>query len=301
MMRRLDDLMRAGLVFLTFLFPATRLFSEDGSAVKPVKILYYTRSVSAQHPPVIIEADGESVSDKRLKKWGAENGMVFVCTKDGTVFDGDLTPFDGFAFYSAGDLDAEVSLDGSPPMSKEGKARLLEAVKNGKGFVGFHATSDSWRDVNHPPFENQESIDPFLEMLGGEFFLHGEMQDAKMLISNPVDIPWLKDKGEFFTAFDEWYCLKNFNKDIHVILTQDTTTMRNECYDRPPYPATWARLHGKGRVAYTSLGHGNETWEDDGVIQFFGELISWSVGRFDIDLTPNMEQVTPGAAILLNR
>jgi len=294
-------LMLTSWSLLTVLSFSSGLFSAESREPEPKKLLYYTRSVSAEHPPVVLLEHGESVSDRVLKKWGAKNQMEFVCTKDGTIFDGDLDQFDGFVFYSAGDLDAEVSLDGAPPMSREGKAKMLEAVRNGKGFVGFHATSDSWRDVNYPPYENQEKIDPFLEMLGGEFFWHGEPQEAKMRITGPVDIPWLKDKGEFFTLFDEWYCLKNFSKDLRVILIQDTTTMRNECYDRPPYPSTWARLHGKGRVAYTSIGHFNEIWEDDNYVQFFGELISWSVGRFDMDLTPNMDKVTPGASILLNR
>ena len=297
----LTGLFLQALAFGTIVFTSPNLFSAENNEVKTKKILYYTRSVGFQHDPVVIQADGESISDKALKKWGAKNHIEFLCTKDGTVFNGDLDQFDGFAFYAAGDLHSEESLDGSKPVSREGKSRLLQAVHNGKGFVGFHSTTDCWRDVNHPPYENQEKIDPFLEMLGGEFYYHGEPQEAKMLITSPVDTPWLQDKGEFFTLFDEWYCLKNFNKDIHVILIQDTTTMRNECYQRPPYPATWARLHGKGRVAYTSIGHFNEIWENDKYVQFFGELLNWSVGRFDMDLTPNKDKVTPGASVLLKK
>ena len=296
-MKRRDFLTSVGLATLAMTFAKRPLFAAE----KKAKILYYTRSVSAEHSPVILQPDGETLSGRVLKKWGEKHQVEFVCEKDGTVFDGDLDQFDGFAFYTAGDLDAEQSLDGSKPMSREGKARFMKAVEQGKGFVGFHATSDSWRDVNQPPYENQENIDPFLVMLGGEFYVHGEQQDSKMLISNSADMPWLKNKGAHFELFEEWYCLKNFNKDMHVILTQDTTTMRNECYQRPPYPATWARLHGKGRVAYTSLGHRDEIWQDDDYVDFFGELIEWSIGRFDMDLTPNIDKVTPGAAILQNK
>ena len=43
--------------------------------------------------------------------------------------------------------------------------------------------------------------------------------------------------------------------------TLDTKGMKGECYQRPPYPATWARMHGKGRVFYTSMGHREDVWD----------------------------------------
>src|SRR5437762_4214536 len=47
---------------------------------------------------------------------------------------------------------------------------------------------------------------------------------------------------------DEWYSLKDFRTDLHVILTLDTKGMTGEPYQRAPYPMTWARMEGKGRV-----------------------------------------------------
>jgi type 1 glutamine amidotransferase len=66
--------------------------------------------------------------------------------------------------------------------------------------------------------------------------------------------PGLKGQTDF-TLHEEWYSLKNFQPDLHVILVQDTEGMRGPSYQRPNFPATWARMHGKGRVFYTSLGH----------------------------------------------
>ena len=43
-----------------------------------------------------------------------------------------------------------------------------------------------------------------------------------------------------FELHEEWYSLKNFAPDLHVILAQDTKGMKNFDYDRPNYPATWA-------------------------------------------------------------
>ena len=36
--------------------------------------------------------------------------------------------------------------------------------------------------------------------------------------------------------------------------------MEGPSYKRPPYPSTWARMHGKGRVFYTSMGHREDVW-----------------------------------------
>ena len=50
----------------------------------------------------------------------------------------------------------------------------------------------------------------------------------------------LKDFG----FIEEWYALGNFSDDLHVILVQDTDSMKakgEKAYQRAPYPATWAK------------------------------------------------------------
>ena len=293
-MQRRDFLAAAGLATLTATFPLRMSFGQEK---KKAKILYYSRSQGFEHDPVKLLNGGPSVSDKAFAKWGAKNNVEFVCAKDGTIFDGDLDQFDGFAFYTSGDLLQKDATDGSKPISPEGKKRFLKTIENGKGFVGYHSTTDTWK-TDGPPFETQDKVDPFITMLGGEFIRHDAQQTAPMVITKPVDLPWLKDKGEAFDLWDEWYALKNFNKDIHVILVQETKDMDGPSYNRPSFPATWAHLYGKGRAAYSSIGHLDSIWEDDNYAQFFGELIEWSVGRFDMDLTPNMDKYTPEAHIL---
>jgi len=36
-----------------------------------------------------------------------------------------------------------------------------------------------------------------------------------------------------------------------VILVQETRGMKGGCYQRPDFPSTWARPHGKGRAFFT--------------------------------------------------
>ncbi|MDR1958086.1 MAG: ThuA domain-containing protein [Planctomycetaceae bacterium] len=296
-MKRRDFLKTAGLTALAVTLPFRQCLSAD---TKKAKVLYFTRSQGFQHDPVKLIDGGPSLSDKAFLKWGEKHHIEFVCGKDGTIFDGDLDQFDGFVFYTSGNFLEEKATDGSKPMSEEGMKRFLKAVEDGKGFVGIHAAPDSMKTPGEL-FENQENVHPYISLIGGEFVKHDAQQEAKSLITKPVDLPWLKDKGDSFLLFEEWYALKNFSKDIHVILVQETNGMKGPTYNRPPFPSTWAHLYGKGRSAYTSIGHRNNIWEDDHYVQFFGELIEWSIGRFDMDLTPNIDQVTPSASVLQNK
>ena len=293
-MQRRDFLAAAGFGALTAALPLHMSFGQEK---KKAKILYFSRSQGFEHDPVKLVNGGPSVSDKAFAKWGAKNNIEFVCTKDGTAFDEDIDQFDGFAFYTSGNLLAEKATDGSKPISETGMKRFIKAVEDGKGFVGYHAATDSMKTAGDP-FENQDQVHPYISMIGGEFIRHDAQQTAPMVITQPAGLPWLKDKGEAFDLWDEWYALKNFSKDLHVILVQETKDMKGPSYNRPAFPATWAHNYGKGRAAYTSIGHLNSIWEDVNYAQFFGELIEWSIGRFDMDLTPNMDKVTPDANIL---
>ena len=74
--------------------------------------------------------------------------------------------------------------------------------------------------------------------------------------------------------------------------------MEGEDYMRPDFPATWARMHGQGRVFYTSLGHREDIWENP----FFQAIalggINWALGRVNFDIKANTSQVTPQASQL---
>jgi hypothetical protein len=67
-------------------------------------------------------------------------------------------------------------------------------------------------------------------------------------------------------------------------------------YQRPPYPLAWARPHGKGRVAYTALGHREDVWDSAAFQAMLTGLLQWAGHRADGDLTPNLASVAPEAA-----
>ena len=81
-----------------------------------------------------------------------------------------------------------------------------------------------------------------------------------------------------FTMLEEWYSLKNFANDLHILLVNETKDMHDKCYERPPYPATWIRNYGKGGVFYTSMGHREDVWASPQFQSLVVGGISWAVG-----------------------
>jgi hypothetical protein len=181
-------------------------------------------------------------------------------------------------------------------MSPKGKKKLLRTIARGKGFVGLHAATDSFHSKG-PRNQNQTEIDPYIAMLGGEFIVHGAQQEAIIRAASP-HFPGVKQFGQTQKLKEEWYTLKNFAKDLHVILIEDNEGMEGDCYQRPPFPATWARMHRKGRVFYTSFGHRDDIWTNPLVQGIIAAGLAWAMGNVKVDVTPNIDKVTPKAGQL---
>ena len=132
-MRRRDMLKATGLA-LAGLSTFPLRWAKANETKK--KILYFTRSEGFQHSPVARPKPDElSFSEKLLVEGGKKHGVEVVCTKDGSVFDGDLDQYDAFAFYTQGDLTSPKSLDGAPPMTRPGKRSSLRRFMAAKGLL----------------------------------------------------------------------------------------------------------------------------------------------------------------------
>jgi type 1 glutamine amidotransferase len=266
---------------------------------KPRQLLFYHRSAGFQHSVVEVKDGQPCYAETVLRPLCEKHGWELTSTKDGDIFTTEnIAKFDAFLFYTTGDLTAEESADGSKPMSKEGKEALLAAIEAGKGFVGFHCASDTFHSPG-PANENQDvdQRDPYIRMIGGEFITHGEQQTTTMTVCDH-DFPGAGPLGDGFDKHEEWYALKNFGDNLHVILVNETRDMRNDAYQRPPYPATWVRMHGDGRVFYTSMGHREDVWTSPEFESIVVGGITWALGDAKAEATPNIDEVTPGASEL---
>ncbi len=134
-------------------------------------------------------------------------------------------------------------------------------------------------------------------MVGAGFVSHGAQQEATMKLTSPK-FPGTKGLKESFRLNDEWYALKDFVKDMHVILAQDSQGMKGDMYQRPPFPSTWAHRRGKGRVFYTAMGHREDVWTNRIFQKILLGGIAWALGNVEAEITPNLEEVTPHAGQL---
>jgi uncharacterized protein len=267
---------------------------------KGKRILYFTKSAGFEHSVVKRPApDQLSHSEKILTELGEKYGFAVTCTKDGGIFTPEkLAQFDVIVFYTSGML-TETGTDKTPAMTPAGKQALLEAINKGKGFVGIHAANDSFHfqpdstDLSERYVLHGSKADPYIKMIGGEFIKHGPQQKATMRV---VDnrFPGCEDLDGGFDSLDEWYTFKDFAPDLHVILVQETQGMQGIDYQRPPFPATWARLQGKGHVFYTSMGHREDVWTNPRFQRILLGGLGWAAGNVKAKVSPNIEKATPG-------
>src|SRR5206468_2447925 len=110
-----------------------------------------------------------------------------------------------------------------------------------------------------------------------EFIVHGKQQKAHMKVEDP-SFPGMSAANDGFEMLEEWYTLKNHAKNLHVLLAHEPG-LEGPMYQRPAYPATWAREYGQGRVFYTSMGHREEVWLNPIFQSILLGGLSWAFGN----------------------
>ena len=267
------------------------------SKAKAKRLLFFTKSSSHVHA-VITSKDGQpNLAQKTLEELAQKHGFEVTHTKDGGVFTpANIAGYDAFIFYTSGDLTTPGN-DKAPPMSAEGKAAFLAAIAGGKGFVGIHPAADTFNTAGDRYQNTGDATDPYIKMLGGEILNHGEQQTARVVCADSK-FPGYEDCKGSFDWLDDWYSIRNLGKDLHVLLSLATWSMKNTggetVYRRPPYPISWARKHGKGRVFFTGLGHREEVWANPQFHKMLVGGIRWATGLAPAAVKPNITTVTPG-------
>jgi type 1 glutamine amidotransferase len=284
------------LVVSTAIVLAAGASRADGAK----KILFFSKSSGFEHSVISYKTGQPSYAEKILLDLGKQNGWEFTFSKDGSKFAPDyLKQFDAVFFYTTGDLCSEGT-DKQPPMSKEGKQALFDYIRAGHGFIGTHSSSDTFHTDNESKkgperyMNHGDKADDYVKCLGGEFIIHGAQQVAKNTVIDPK-FPGFEKVGDSFAFQEEWYSLKDFAPDIHVLTVMDAPSMKGSMYERPPYPNTWARKEGAGRVWYTAMGHRDDVWTNPTFQQILIGGIKWALGDVKAEVPANIKDAAPGA------
>jgi type 1 glutamine amidotransferase len=160
------------------------------------------------------------------------------------------------------------------------KADLLAFVKeDGKGFVAAHTGTTAF--LSWPEFG---------DLIGGRYDNHPWNTVAAPVINEDPTFPATKHLPQVFNFTDEFYQTKDFSRaNARVLLRLDTSRLPpNPEFRRTDgdFPLAWAKMYGKGRVFYSSLGHDAKTWDNSDVYRMYFEAIKWALGMTEADVTP---------------
>src|ERR1700722_17147155 len=195
----------------------------DASSMPKKRILFFSKSSGFEHSVIkdpskpFKPGPGSEVPGlafQVLRDLGEKNNIEFVFSKDGSLFaPAYLAQFDAFFFVTTGDL-TEAGTDGNPPMTPEGKADFLQAISDGKGFIGAHCASDTFHSPGGKEMTEQrwlddgDNADPYIKMLGGEFIIHGSQQKSHLIAVDPK-FPGIAGVPADNDMKEEWYSLKD--------------------------------------------------------------------------------------------
>ena len=173
---------------------ASLALAKNVFAAPQKSLLVFTKSSGWEHD-VVKRVDGKlSIVETAVTEMGKKNNFDVQCSKDGRIFDSaEFAGFGAMLFFTTGDL-TEIGTDKNPPMTAAGKQKFLDAIHDGKGFVGVHAASDTFHtkpdtaDLSSRYVAYGEKSDPYLRMLGGEFITHvsdPRLQTSKLILNDP--------------------------------------------------------------------------------------------------------------------
>jgi type 1 glutamine amidotransferase len=273
----------------------------------PLHVLFFSKSSGWEHSAIKQDNGKLGYAEDILAKLGPKSDIEFTFSKDGSLFStAYLAQFDAIVFYTSGDL-TSTGTDRYPGITGTGLEAFYNYIATGGGFLGVHSTSDTFHTnergggnnpIRVPRYRNYgEAADRFVKTLGGEFIRHGPQQVATATVVDNK-FPGFEKLGSEIKVKEEWYTLKEFAPDMHVLLVMNTAGMEGSDYARANYPLAWVRQHGKGRVGYNAMGHREEIWDSEFYQSMFLGQLRWVAKKAEADITPNLERVTPGHATI---
>jgi uncharacterized protein len=255
--------------FLLFLFGCSLLacagaVAADARAAKKVLVVTVTKGFRHSSIPT-----AEAVIGRLAKESGAF--VVDYARTDeelaAKMSVAALREYDGFIF---------ANTSGTLPLPD--KQAFLDAVRGGKAFIGMHAASDTFRS-------KEGEVDSYIRMLGGEFLSHGQQVGVECLVVDPKH-PSTRELGESYAIEqEEIYLIQNYDRSkVRDLLALDRHPNRK--HERGHFPVSWCRMHGEGKIFYTTLGHREDVWENAIYQKHILGGIKWALGLEPGESTP---------------
>jgi type 1 glutamine amidotransferase len=214
----------------------------------------------------IIRTDSQPITKRQIlfkTGTGIATGEQFLAR--------NLNYFDAIFFFGVREID----------LTGEQRADLMSFIRDdGKGFVAAHSAATAF--FSWPEFG---------EMLGGRFDEHPwQILAAPVVVEDP-QFPAMKGFPARAVITDEHYQLKDFSRTkLRVLARLDAAALDLKAplvhRTDADFPVAWAKMHGKGRVFYSTLGHAADSWDNPVIQRMYFEAIRWALRLVDGDASP---------------
>jgi type 1 glutamine amidotransferase len=241
--------MKKHLIVFSFLF-VTVCLTAFVSHKKTTRILVFSKTLGFHHASI-------PVGIAAIQKIGQDNNMQVDTTTDASFFnEKQLKKYAAVVFLSTtGNV-----------LNDEQQLAFEQYIKQGGGFVGIHAATDTEYDW---AWYNQ--------LVGAYFKSHPKQQEAILHVIDPTHVSTMHLPKEW-KRFDEWYNFKSIQPNLHVLITIDEksyTGGENGDY----HPMAWWHDFDGGRAFYTEFGHTDESYADPLFIQHVTGGIAYAVNK----------------------
>jgi hypothetical protein len=236
-----------------------------------------SRAPAVKHLLIVGEERGyrhEAVSHAAatLERLGRESGLwsttirtdTEALTKKKLEYNAkNLNDFDAVLFYTGGELE----------MNAEQKAALLSFVHDdGKGSIGVHSAAITFADWPE-----------YREMIGGFYDEHPWVTFDAPIVVEDANFPGMQQWPKEFVLKDEIYQMSDWSRqNVRVLMRLDAgkIDLKNPHVHRKDldFAVAWAKMYGKGRVYYSTLGHVEQNWDDPRLQQMYVGAIKWAMG-----------------------
>ena len=208
-------------------FLCSEMYAQESS-----NVIVFSKTKGYRHQS--IEAGIESI-----KKLGKENQFLVQTTEDSNELILALINSKVVIFLNTtGDV-----------LNKEQQVDFEKFIKNGGGFVGVHAATDTEYEWSW-----------YGKMIGAYFESHPKQQQAIIDVVNNKHLS-TNFLDKYWTKFDEWYNYKNINPNLKILLKLDEKSYKGG-KNGEIHPITWHQEYEGGKIFYTGLGHTIESYSN---------------------------------------
>ena len=163
-----------------------------------------------------------------------------------------------------------LNTSGELPLDDRQKSALLSFVRNGGGFFGAHAATDTF-------YAWPEDAD----LIGAHVREHPWTQPVTITVDD-VTHPTTQLLPPIFEIEDEIYVFRTNPRsrpDTRILLSLDPTSVALPPGAAPDFPLAWTSTYGAGRVLYNALGHFDAVWEHPHVTTHLRHTLPWLTGQ----------------------